>query len=71
MKKIFKIYKMKITKICCIGAGYVVEYTMAVITQNVTHTSLLSIQMKKELQHGIDDDVNNIQFTDRGLQLKL
>ena len=56
----FKINRMKITNICCIGAGYVGGPTMAVIAQNCPHIKVTVVDLNEDrIAKWNDDDVNN------------
>ncbi|TRX40128.1 UDP-glucose 6-dehydrogenase [Flavobacterium restrictum] len=59
---------MKITKICCIGAGYVGGPTMAVIAQKCPHIQVTVVDLNSErIAAWNDDDVNNIPIYEPGL----
>ncbi|WP_339657203.1 UDP-glucose 6-dehydrogenase [Flavobacterium frigidarium] len=59
---------MKITKICCIGAGYVGGPTMAVIAQKCPHIQVTVVDLNEErIAAWNDDDVNNIPIYEPGL----
>jgi UDPglucose 6-dehydrogenase len=52
---------MKITKICCIGAGYVGGPTMAIIAQKCPHIQVTVVDLNsKRIAAWNDDDVANI-----------
>ena len=51
---------MKITNICCIGAGYVGGPTMAVIANKCPHIKVTVVDLKeKRISDWNDADVNN------------
>ncbi|OCB76577.1 UDP-glucose 6-dehydrogenase [Flavobacterium crassostreae] len=59
---------MKITKICCIGAGYVGGPTMAVIAQKCPHIQVTVVDLNEErIAAWNDKDVNNIPIYEPGL----
>nr|WP_315211469.1 UDP-glucose 6-dehydrogenase [uncultured Flavobacterium sp.] len=59
---------MKITKICCIGAGYVGGPTMAVIAQKCPQIQVTVVDLNKErINAWNDEDVNNIPIYEPGL----
>ena len=59
---------MKITKICCIGAGYVGGPTMAVIAQKCPHIQVTVVDLNEErIAAWNDNDVNNIPIYEPGL----
>lgn len=59
---------MKITKICCIGAGYVGGPTMAVIAQNCPDIRVTVVDLNEErIAKWNDADVNNIPIYEPGL----
>ena len=59
---------MKITKICCIGAGYVGGPTMAVIAQKCPHIQVTVVDLNVErIAAWNDEDVNNIPIYEPGL----
>ncbi|MBK0370911.1 UDP-glucose 6-dehydrogenase [Flavobacterium agrisoli] len=59
---------MNITKICCIGAGYVGGPTMAVIAQKCPHIQVTVVDMNVErIQAWNDADVHNIPIYEPGL----
>ncbi|OYX81942.1 MAG: UDP-glucose 6-dehydrogenase, partial [Flavobacteriales bacterium 32-34-25] len=59
---------MKITKICCIGAGYVGGPTMAIIAQKCPHIQVTVVDLNKErIAAWNDEDVNNIPIYEPGL----
>ena len=59
---------MKITNICCIGAGYVGGPTMAVIAQKCPHIKVTVVDLNEErIAQWNDDDVNNIPIYEPGL----
>jgi UDPglucose 6-dehydrogenase len=59
---------MKITKICCIGAGYVGGPTMAVIAQKCPHIQVTVVDLNEErIAAWNDEDVNNIPIYEPGL----
>jgi UDPglucose 6-dehydrogenase len=64
----FKINKMKITKICCIGAGYVGGPTMAIIAQKCPDIKVTVVDLnEKRIALWNDKDVNNIPVYEPGL----
>lgn len=59
---------MKITKICCIGAGYVGGPTMAVIAQKCPHIQVTVVDLNQErIDDWNDTDTNNIPIYEPGL----
>lgn len=59
---------MKITNICCIGAGYVGGPTMAVIAKHNPHIKVTVVDMNAErIAAWNDPDVNNIPIYEPGL----
>lgn len=59
---------MKITKICCIGAGYVGGPTMAVIAQKCPHIQVTVVDLNTDrIAAWNDEDVNNIPIYEPGL----
>ena len=59
---------MKITKICCIGAGYVGGPTMAIIAQKCPHIQVTVVDLNEErIAAWNDKDVNNIPIYEPGL----
>jgi len=59
---------MKITKICCIGAGYVGGPTMAIIAQKCPHIEVTVVDLNEErIAAWNDEDVNNIPIYEPGL----
>lgn len=59
---------MSITKICCIGAGYVGGPTMAVIAQKCPHIQVTVVDLNQErIAAWNDTDVNNIPIYEPGL----
>lgn len=59
---------MKITKICCIGAGYVGGPTMAVIAQKCPHIKVTVVDLNIERIAAWNDvDTNNIPIYEPGL----
>lgn len=59
---------MKITKICCIGAGYVGGPTMAVIAQKCPHIQVTVVDLNEErIAAWNDTDTNNIPIYEPGL----
>ncbi len=59
---------MKITSICCIGAGYVGGPTMAVIAQKCPHIKVTVVDLNAErIAAWNDPDVNNIPIFEPGL----
>ena len=60
--------KMKITKICCIGAGYVGGPTMAVIAQKCPHIKVTVVDLNEErIAAWNDKNVDNIPIYEPGL----
>lgn len=59
---------MKITKICCIGAGYVGGPTMAVIAQKCPHIKVTVVDLNEaRIAAWNDKDTNNIPIYEPGL----
>jgi UDPglucose 6-dehydrogenase len=59
---------MKITKICCIGAGYVGGPTMAIIAQKCPEITVTVVDINEErIAKWNDKDVNNIPIYEPGL----
>jgi len=59
---------MKITKICCIGAGYVGGPTMAIIAQKCPDIKVTVVDLNQErIDKWNDEDVNNIPIYEPGL----
>ena len=59
---------MKITNICCIGAGYVGGPTMAIIAQQCPHIKVTVVDLnEKRIAAWNDQDVNNIPIYEPGL----
>ncbi|MFW0737312.1 UDP-glucose 6-dehydrogenase [Flavobacterium sp. T12S277] len=59
---------MKITKICCIGAGYVGGPTMAVIAQKCPHIQVTVVDLNEQrIKDWNDPDTNNIPIYEPGL----
>ena len=59
---------MKITKICCIGAGYVGGPTMAIIAQKCPKIQVTVVDLNVErIAAWNDEDVNNIPIYEPGL----
>ncbi|WP_140487706.1 UDP-glucose 6-dehydrogenase [Flavobacterium sp. GSA192] len=59
---------MGITKICCIGAGYVGGPTMAIIAQKCPHIQVTVVDLNEErIAAWNDADVNNIPIYEPGL----
>jgi UDPglucose 6-dehydrogenase len=59
---------MKITKICCIGAGYVGGPTMAVIAQKCPHIQVTVVDLNAErIAAWNDENTNNIPIYEPGL----
>ncbi|HEY0091554.1 MAG TPA: nucleotide sugar dehydrogenase, partial [Flavobacterium sp.] len=59
---------MKITKICCIGAGYVGGPTMAVIAQKCPEIQVTVVDLnQRRIDLWNDEDVNNIPIYEPGL----
>ena len=60
--------EMKITKICCIGAGYVGGPTMAIIAQKCPHIQVTVVDLNAErIAAWNDADVKNIPIYEPGL----
>jgi UDPglucose 6-dehydrogenase len=61
---------MKITKICCIGAGYVGGPTMAVIAQKCPHIQVTVVDLNAErIAAWNDENTDNIPIYEPGLDL--
>ena len=61
---------MKITKICCIGAGYVGGPTMAVIAQKCPHIQVTVVDLNIErITAWNDDNTDNIPIYEPGLDV--
>jgi UDPglucose 6-dehydrogenase len=59
---------MNITKICCIGAGYVGGPTMAVIAQKCPHIKVTVVDLNEErIAKWNDPNVENIPIYEPGL----
>lgn len=59
---------MKITKICCIGAGYVGGPTMAIIAQKCPHIQVTVVDLNDaRIASWNDNDVDNIPIYEPGL----
>jgi UDPglucose 6-dehydrogenase len=59
---------MKITNICCIGAGYVGGPTMAVIAQKCPHIKVTVVDLNEDrIAKWNDEDVDNIPVYEPGL----
>ena len=59
---------MKITSICCIGAGYVGGPTMAIIAQKCPHIKVTVVDLNEErIAAWNDEDANNIPIYEPGL----
>jgi len=59
---------MKITNICCIGAGYVGGPTMAVIAEKCPHIKVTVVDLnEKRIAAWNDKDINNIPIYEPGL----
>jgi UDPglucose 6-dehydrogenase len=59
---------MKITKICCIGAGYVGGPTMAIIAQKCPEIQVTVVDLNVErIAAWNDEDINNIPIYEPGL----
>ena len=59
---------MKITNICCIGAGYVGGPTMAVIAQKCPNIKVTVVDLNEQrIAKWNDEDVNNIPVYEPGL----
>jgi UDPglucose 6-dehydrogenase len=64
----FKIMNMKISNICCIGAGYVGGPTMAVIAQKCPHIKVTVVDLNEErIAKWNDSNVDNIPVYEPGL----
>jgi UDPglucose 6-dehydrogenase len=64
----FKIKVMNITKICCIGAGYVGGPTMAVIAEKCPHIKVTVVDLnEKRIAAWNDENVDNIPVYEPGL----
>jgi UDPglucose 6-dehydrogenase len=64
----FKIKRMKITKICCIGGGYVGGPTMAVIAEKCPHIKVTVVDLnEKRIAAWNDVNVDNIPVYEPGL----
>jgi len=63
-----EIYQMKITKICCIGAGYVGGPTMAVIAQKCPQIQVTVVDLNEErIAAWNDENIDNIPIYEPGL----
>ena len=63
-----KNYRMKITNICCIGAGYVGGPTMAIIAQKCPSITVTVVDInEKRIAAWNDEDVNKIPIYEPGL----
>jgi UDPglucose 6-dehydrogenase len=61
-------YRMNITNICCIGAGYVGGPTMAIIAQKCPNINVTVVDInEKRIAAWNDEDVNNIPIYEPGL----
>ncbi|MNF68376.1 UDP-glucose 6-dehydrogenase YwqF [compost metagenome] len=59
---------MKITKICCIGAGYVGGPTMAVIAQKCPHIQVTVVDLNEQrIKDWNDPSTDNIPIYEPGL----
>ncbi|QSB27943.1 UDP-glucose 6-dehydrogenase [Flavobacterium sp. CLA17] len=59
---------MEVTKICCIGAGYVGGPTMAVIAQKCPHIQVTVVDLNEQrIKDWNDPDTNNIPIYEPGL----
>jgi UDPglucose 6-dehydrogenase len=59
---------MKITKICCIGAGYVGGPTMAIIAQKCPHIQVTVVDLNEQrIAAWNDSDINNLPIYEPGL----
>lgn len=59
---------MEITKICCIGAGYVGGPTMAVIAQKCPHLNITVVDLNQErIDAWNDENTDNIPIFEPGL----
>ncbi len=59
---------MKISKICCIGAGYVGGPTMSVIAQKCPHIQVTVVDLnQKRIELWNDQDLNNLPIYEPGL----
>lgn len=64
----FKIEQMKITNICCIGAGYVGGPTMTVIAQKCPHIKVTVVDLNEDrIAKWNDANVDNIPVYEPGL----
>jgi len=64
----FKIVQMKITNICCIGAGYVGGPTMTVIAQKCPHIKVTVVDLNEDrIAKWNDANVDNIPVYEPGL----
>ena len=65
---VIKNKNMRITNICCIGAGYVGGPTMAIIAQKCPHIKVTVVDLnEKRIAAWNDADVNNIPIYEPGL----
>tara|TARA_R100001369_G_scaffold92896_1_gene141018 strand:+ start:27743 stop:29155 length:1413 start_codon:yes stop_codon:yes gene_type:complete len=65
---VIKNYRMKITNICCIGAGYVGGPTMAIIAQKCPSITVTVVDInEKRIAAWNDEDVNKIPIYEPGL----
>ena len=59
---------MKITNICCIGAGYVGGPTMAIIAQKCPHIKVTVVDLnEKRIADWNNSDINKIPIYESGL----
>ncbi|MBY0487786.1 MAG: nucleotide sugar dehydrogenase, partial [Flavobacteriaceae bacterium] len=59
---------MKITNICCIGAGYVGGPTMAIIAQKCPHIKVTVVDLNEDrIAKWNDSNVDNIPVYEPGL----
>jgi UDPglucose 6-dehydrogenase len=66
--KVLKQKKMNITKICCLGAGYVGGPTMAIIAQKCPHIQVTVVDLNTErIAAWNDKNVENIPIYEPGL----
>ena len=61
---------MKITKICCIGAGYVGGPTMAIIAQKCPHIKVTVVDLNEQrIKDWNDPNTDNIPIYEPGLDV--
>ena len=63
----FKRKKMKINKICCIGAGFVGGPTMAVIALKCPEIEINVVDINKDKIDAWNGDLNNLPGVEPGL----